>query len=373
MPCACGCYHTVTISDCGEVHSFGRNVYGQLGLGHDKEILEMGIPNLPQIKMVSCGPDNTICIDYEGFLWSFGSNSRGQLGTGISILQYNVPQKIIDIPPVDSVSCGYAHTLIITNDLDLWSCGDNEYGQLCLGNKEIKLKFTKTSFSNITKISTGFNRSLFQNDKGEIYVCGYNVNGGLGLGSFENCITPTLIPNLPPNIVQPVSGYYHTLFLDSKGNVFSVGCNEYGQLGLAHWLNQETLIQIPNIPPIQSISCNFHSSFLIDVDENVWSFGNNTHGQLGHGDTEHRNIPTKIQSLKHIQQISYGSCAYGHFLAKDDENKIFVSGYNGYKQLGRVNTTATTAPSSIPQEMDSKYFTIWGDIRIQSRIKSARK
>ena len=71
--------------------------------------------------------------------------------------------------------------------------------------------------------------------------------------------------------------------MDSEGNVFSVGHNEYGQLGLGHTNNQNVLNQIPNIPPIRSISCVGHCSYLVDIDGNLWSFGYNGEGQLGHG------------------------------------------------------------------------------------------
>ena len=137
-------------------------------------------------------------------------------------------------------------TLIITSDSNLWSCGNNSFGQLCLGNREPQKKPQKTSFSNISKISTGYSHSLFQNNKGEIFACGYNQHGECGLGHFNNPqITPSLILNVPSNIVQFVCGSHENLFLDSEGNVFSVGKNEFGQLGLAHNRNQNVLSKIP--------------------------------------------------------------------------------------------------------------------------------
>ena len=188
-------------------------------------------------------------------MWSFGSNYSGELGTG-NTTNFNVPQKILDIPPVLSVSCGYYHTLSITTDSTLWSWGHNGYGQLCLENKESQMKPQKTSYSNITKISTGSQHSLFQNDKGEIFSCGSNDNGECGLGHNRHPqITPSLIPNVLSNIVQFVCGNRFSLFLDSEGNVFSVGNNHYGSLGLGHNIDQKVLSKIINIPPIQTISC----------------------------------------------------------------------------------------------------------------------
>ena len=94
----------------------------------------------------------------------------------------------------------------------------------------------------------------FHNIKGEIFVCGNNQHGACGLGHFNHPqITPSLILNAPPNIVQFVCGGSHSLYLDPEGNVISVGENKVGSLGLGHNTNQNILSQIPNMPPIKII------------------------------------------------------------------------------------------------------------------------
>ena len=248
MPCS-GHYHTITLSNDGTVHSFGKNEGGALGLGHNKDVLlPTPIPNLPKINVISCGSDFTVCVDCEGFMWSFGSNDCGPLGTG--------DKTNFNVPPVLSIACGSNHTLIITNDSNLWSWGTNNFGYLCHGDKENRLIPQKTSFSNISRISTGYSHSLFQNIEGEIFSCGHNKNGECGLGHCNSPqITPSLIINAPLNIVQFVCGGGQSLFLDLEGNVFSVGSNYFGQLGLGHRTNQNELNKIPNISPIQTISC----------------------------------------------------------------------------------------------------------------------
>ena len=363
--CYTGEYHTITLSNGGTLHSFGYNYSGQLGLGHNKDVsLPTPIPNLPQISKISCGCYFTVCVDCEGFMWAFGVNNSGQLRTG-NKTNSNVPQKILNIPPVLSVSCGYEHTLITTIDSNLWSCGSNDLGQLCLGNQKNQLKPQQTSFSNISKISTGNYHSLFQNDEGEIFSCGYNQFGQCGLGHFNDPqIIPSLILNAPSNIVHFVCGSHQNLFLDSEGNVYSVGYNEYG---LGHNTNQNVLNKIVNIPPIKVISCVNASCYLIDFEGNLWTFGSNNYGQLGHGNTKNINTPKVINTLKDIQQISYGSCGL-HFLAKNSQNQIFGFGDNGCGQLG----TGDTQPVSTPKEINSQYSTIWRD-EFHIRAKSARK
>ena len=368
MACVSGEYHTISLSDDGEVYSFGRNNVGQLGLGHKNDVsIPTPIPNLPKIMEISCGRNFTVCVDNEGGLWSFGENNNGLLGTG-NATNYNIPQKIEDIPPVRSVSCGYYHTLIITNDSNLWSCGENDFGQLCLENTEKQTKYQQTSFEQILKISAGGYNSFFQNKEEKIFGCGYNEDGQCGLGHFsQSQIKVALIPDLPLNIVEFYSGFMHSLFLDSDGNVFSVGYNEDDNLGLGHSNNQNVLHQIPNIPPIRKISCVDQSSYLLDVEGNLWNFGNNDFGQLGHGDNTDRNIPTKIASLTNIMQMVQG---YGpHFLVKDSRNKIFVMGRNDYGQLGTENQESL----SLPEQINSQSFPIWGECRIICKAKSARK
>ena len=136
--CACGYFHTITLSNDGTVHSFGRNGKGALGLGHRNHVyLPTPIPNLPKINMISCGFNFTVCVDDEGFIWSFGENDSGQLGTGNTTTSFDVPQKLQDIPPVLIVSCGGYFSLMITNEDNLWSWGSNDKGQLCLGDRKI--------------------------------------------------------------------------------------------------------------------------------------------------------------------------------------------------------------------------------------------
>ena len=184
------------------------------------------------------------------------------------------------------------------------------------------------------------------------------------MGHFNPQITPTLIPNVPSNIVHFVCGSNHNLFLDAEGNVFSVGTNYSGELGLGHNKNKNVLKKNPSI---KIISCVRSSCYLIDFEGNLWSFGLNGQGQLGHGDDINVNTPKTINTLKDIQQISYGSCGY-HFFAKNSQNQIFAAGYNAQGQLG----TGDTQSFLIPKEINSQYSAIWGDI-LHSRAKSARK
>ena len=378
MSCAVGGNYSITLSDEGVVHSFGRNEHGQLGLTHNNQVLvPTPIQNLPFIKQVSCGFHFTLCVDRDGCVWSFGNNSNGQLGLGTISNCYNFPQKVNDLPPVQSIACGYAHALLLTNNETFFSCGRNDFGQLCCRDTTDNSTFLQTSFTNVLRISAGGLFTLFQTDDG-VYGCGYNHHGQLGLGNtcyFQLEICKVL--NLPPNIIQFCCGYYHSIFLDDEGKVYSVGINIEGNLGLGHKNNTDIIEQIPNIPPIHIIACVANSNYLLDFDGNVWSFGSNNFGQLGlpadvNNDNKISdcNVPTKIPSLKDIKQISNGYSGE-HFFAKDCQNKIFVTGNNCYGQLGTGNTVSSAIPTEIYSDCLLSQ-NIWGD-SLKSRAKSARK
>lgn len=363
MACSTGALHTVCIADDGEVHSFGYNGSGQLGLGHNRKVFTpTPILNLPKMKYVSCGAEFTVCLDEEGSVWTFGKNEFGQLGTG-GFKNSNVPVQIPNIPPIHSVACGNYHTLLIDTDTYLWSFGNNQCGQLCYGDLDYKLKVSpqKTSFSDILNVSAGYNFTLFQNFQGEIFGCGFNEKGQLGFKSYFRVVEPTRISD-QSNFVQFCCGEAHSLFLDGDGNVFSSGCNEDGSLGVIPF-DSFALNHIQNIPPIQYISCAGKSSFLIDYDGNLWSFGKNNFYQLGCSDGISRKVPTKINSLQNIVQVSYGSG--NSVLCQDDQKNVFVMGNSNMGQLGLAKSNDT------PVKLDNFF---WGEPKVFKRTaKSARK
>ena len=110
--------------------------------------------------------------------------------------------------------------------------------------------------------------------------------------------------------------------------------------------------------------CVGYSCFLLDFEGNVWSFGNNLQGQLGHGYFNDKFVPTKIECLLDIQQISKGSCG-SYFLAKS-HNKMFISGSKDL--LG----TEKTRNSSLFLKKLIQSTSQFGESHI-IRAKSARK
>ena len=106
--------------------------------------------------------------------------------------------------------------------------------------------------------------------------------------------------------------------------------------------HNDHLKKIPNIPPIKIISGMFESCYLIDFEGNLWSFGSTL--SLGKAS---KNFPKIVDTLKNIQQISYGSCGI-HFIFKNSQKQIFAIGNNTYGQLGLGHNNHVSLPTPIP-------------------------
>lgn len=89
----CGYYHTVVVTARRQVLAFGRNDYGQLGLGHVTQ--RIFVPKIvigtegKAISRVSAGCYHTVLIASDGMLYVFGRNHHGQLGTGDTIERHS--------------------------------------------------------------------------------------------------------------------------------------------------------------------------------------------------------------------------------------------------------------------------------------------
>ena len=87
----------------------------------------------------AAGTDYNLVIDRNGNLWSWGENSYGQCGTGDTQF-VEEPFRITQICPATYASAGTTHSLAIDANKDIWVWGDNSSGQL--GVPDIPYSYT---------------------------------------------------------------------------------------------------------------------------------------------------------------------------------------------------------------------------------------
>ena len=92
-----------------------------------------------------------------------------------------------------------------------------------------------------TRISCGYNHTVFLDARGNVYTCGLGEDGQLGHDDTKDRRVPTKVIALEDKKIVSVScGSYHTAFLDNQGNVYTCGWGDDGPLG--HGDEQDKLV-----------------------------------------------------------------------------------------------------------------------------------
>ena len=336
---ACGNSHTVILKNDGTLWACGKNTYGQLGLGDtiNKNTFTQVITNTDNVKQIVCGSLYTFILKNDGTVWSCGDNEYGQLGLGNNTIKKTFTQ-VTGMNDVKQIACGYNHTFILKNDGTVWSCGDNEYGQLGLGNNTIKKTFTQvtTNISNVKEIVCGGVHTFILKTDGSIWATGSNEYGQLGLGSTTSKSSFTKVTtNINNDVKQIVCGDYHTIILKNDGSVWSCGNNESRQLGVSATTDQPTFTKVTtNVNnDVKQIACGDYHVIILKNDGSVWSCGNNYYDQLGLGNNTDQPTFTKVTTNVNndVKEIICGG--YFTFIIKND-GSVWNCGDNGNGELG---------------------------------------
>ncbi|OQS00547.1 transcription factor [Achlya hypogyna] len=178
-------------------------------------------------------------------LWTWGFGEFGQLGhakpapaAGQSRFfrqQFRVPRpyavEALQTTRIKLVACGGNHTLLVTDDDRILGMGNNEFGQLGTeaiddnaDNEKLRVLALPTAVPGLdghawTGLVCGENHSMALTAKGEVFTWGKNDRGQLGLGhTSEKVVAPTQVPKLP-KIIKLFGGWNHTFALESAAKV----------------------------------------------------------------------------------------------------------------------------------------------------------
>jgi len=149
-------------------------------------------------------------------------------------------------------------------------------------------------------VAAGKTHSLVLTESGEVYAWGDNDDGQLGLGDREERLTPTKVEGLP-KVKAIAAGGAHSLALTESGEVYAWGWNREGQLGLGEmgdWKVRLTPTKVEGLPKVKAIAAGGGYSLALTESGEVYAWGNNAIGQLGLGDREERLTPTKVTDLR---------------------------------------------------------------------------
>ena len=170
-----------------------------------------------RFNMIACGESHLLLLRQDGHVFAMGDNRLGQI-TGNEKSSFERMIHIDYLENVELIVCGRFHSLSITNKGEIYSWGDNDFGQLGLGDEKKRntpclVPFPNSDSSRIKDIVAGHEHSLFLFENGQLWGCGSNSDGELGLGDDIERSTPTKIP---------------------IENVQQIACSKFGRFSLAH-------------------------------------------------------------------------------------------------------------------------------------------
>jgi alpha-tubulin suppressor-like RCC1 family protein len=153
-------------------------------------------------------------------------------------------------------------------------------------------------------------------------------------------------------------------FLTENGEVYTCGSNKFGQLGLAN--NENTTRNYASKTPLSGVTmmCTAAggTSILAATSGNeLYSWGNNQWGQLGLNNQTHTNTPTKVSfpSKKIVQMHGGGmyGTINGAFLVVCDDGTLYGAGFNETYALGlSYPGTKTPDPGPIKTFRENEFF-----------------
>ncbi|XP_068255272.1 secretion-regulating guanine nucleotide exchange factor isoform X5 [Nyctibius grandis] len=247
--------------------------------------------------------------------------------------------------------------------------GANSYGQLGLGHKEDvlvpqSLKDVSCKCQDIKSITGGGGHSAVITGAGELFVCGHNKDGQLGLNHTVDVLHLTFCTALSGFCVKQVAcGWDFTIILVVSqregggcccrtetcpccysGLVFQWGT---GMASRAKRANQGKTLPLfltakeprevtglEDVKVKRVAASSYHSVSLTD-EGHLYVWGSNKHGQLVSKEiflVEPKKIETQFFSHDKIGAVWSG---WTHLVAQTETGKVFTWGRADYGQLGR--------------------------------------
>jgi alpha-tubulin suppressor-like RCC1 family protein len=178
---AAGNLHNLALHSNGEVLGWGGNVSGELGLGDTlSRNTPVRIPGLSNIVAISTGQNpalglfgsHSLALDRSGRVWAWGENEFGQLGLG-DTLDRDAPQIIPGLSRIRSISAGIGGSSAVDSTGRLWVWGWNDQGQLALGNTNNQNVPTQVpALTNVVSVSHGMFPVILDNTGSARWSCG---------------------------------------------------------------------------------------------------------------------------------------------------------------------------------------------------------
>ncbi len=252
-------------------------------------------------------PQNTgMAIDRNGNVWGWGGGGGGALCSTWN--DKALPQEVTapELQADVTLASGQNnHAIYYTSTGLLYGCGHNTAGELGDGSftsSDSPVQVVGLPAEPVTSVQTSWENSGVLLADGSYWDWGYNHRGQLGDGSTSPSDVPAEV-SLPATVTTVSEGGSlgdngQTLVVLADQSAFTWGSDSYGQLGIGSGHPRyEALpveIAVPAGTTFVSVASGAASEYAIDSTGNVWAWGQNNYGQLGIGNTRGQSLPVSV-------------------------------------------------------------------------------
>ncbi|CAA15717.1 RCC1 repeat-containing protein C10F6.04 [Schizosaccharomyces pombe] len=318
--------------------SLGSNGNFQLGLNNDEDVYSPQIvPFDRAIEKISCGGNHTLLLDEDSQLWACGDNRKGQCGYEVKEPLYNPlsPDYLRIFTRVSHerwvfLTCGWEFSVIVHADRRrVCSCGEGLSGELGQGNRsnsqglrEIDIPYLDDK-EFIIDISAGLRHWICVTNEGNLYGCGDGRKGQLGPVVMKTVNKVSFLGRIE-HAQAVVCGVQFSAVLQETGHVIVLGGEKWNVAAECDaWQANNSELS----SSICSISANWSTLSLLSTEGCVYAFGRCDRAQKAHtkasdivqiaSGTEHNILRTKKGSV-----LIYGWNEHGN-ASNDDKRDVY--------------------------------------------------
>ncbi|KAJ5069984.1 hypothetical protein M0811_11349 [Anaeramoeba ignava] len=266
------------------------------------------------IQKVTVGTENEAILTKEGNVFAKGKYINPKNPNQF----FNISSLIEDTNDriIEDVFSGWNSIYLLTSNQNVYGIGSNDYCQVNFDSETLqKTEKPILMMKNVSKIFSGNSSHVFLlNSNQELFGCGYNSFGQVGLGESRKkdwqIQKLTKIQNISKGkIIDIQCGYTFSIMLieieknqnqNPKRKLYSCGCHLYNGLGKNQNAYEFTEIKssLFKNDNILDFSVGNAHTLILTSKKKLIGFGNNRYGQLGTGNTNEQSIPIQIKLPK---------------------------------------------------------------------------
>jgi len=304
---AMGSSHACAVLTGGGLKCWGRNLYGQLGVGYTTEspssnygVSAPTAVNLgADVTAVSAGAEYTCALLLGGNVSCWGLNDMAQLGDESKTNSSNPLAVALGTDVVVGLAAGNQHVCVVARRGRVLCWGSNDHGQLAA-----PLSITRSGAPQLVQlagaaaaVASGSSHTCALLASGNVSCWGGNANGQLGIRNNLDTVTPTAV-DLPGAAVSLSTRRDHTCALLNDGSVYCWGQNDKGQLGIGTIVKTNKPQRVQQLAgPAVAVACGSTHTCVALSDGSAYCWGENTNGELGVGSTTSTSLPTQAIQL----------------------------------------------------------------------------